>query len=257
MCFDLDSHPPIAPVAGGAIDSESLVLRAGDGARLSAFEAHAEGPAEAGVVILPDVRGLHPFYEELALRFADHGVDAIAIDYFGRTAGTIARPRDADFDFSHHVAETRYGSLSWDIQAAVERLRSERGASRVFTIGFCFGGRLAFMTATMGLDLAGVMGFYGIPVGTGRGDVPAPADSTGLMRSPVLALFGGADPACPPESIETFESALGAAGVDHRIVVYPGAPHSFFDRKQEDYGEASADAWEQVLGFIRSPKGAN
>ena len=70
MCFDLDSHPPIVPIAGGALDSAELTLEAKDGNRFRAFRARAAQMTGAGIVILPDVRGLHPYYEELALRFA-------------------------------------------------------------------------------------------------------------------------------------------------------------------------------------------
>jgi carboxymethylenebutenolidase len=254
MCFDLDSQPPIPPIVGGAIDTEELVLRSGDGGRFAGLLARAENPIGAGIVVLPDVRGLHPYYEELALRFAEAGIDALAIDYFGRTAGIGVRERSGDFDFMTHVAEARFSSLSWDVRAAAERLRTlgEGRGRAIFTIGFCFGGRLAYMTATMGLDLAGAIGFYGWPVGSARSDVPAPADSTGLMRGAVLGIFGGADPGIPAEAIETFEAALSAAGVPNEIVTYPGAPHSFFDRKQEDYAQASEDAWERVLDFIRA-----
>ena len=254
MCFDLDSQPPIPPIEGGAIDTEEVVLRAGDGGRFAGLLARAEKPTGAAIVILPDVRGLHPYYEELALRFAEAGIDALSIDYFGRTAGIGVRERSADFDFMTHVGETRFASLSWDVQAAAERLRAlgdGRGRA-IFTIGFCFGGRLAFMTTAMGLDLAGAIGFYGWPVGAARGDVPAPADSTGLMRGAVLGVFGGADQGITSDAVETFEAALSAAGVPNEIVTYPGAPHSFFDRKQEDFAEASTDAWERVLGFIRA-----
>ncbi len=94
MCFDDDSHPPIDPIAGAAIEHEVLELRAADGNRLAAFHALAERPSGIGMLVLPDVRGLFPYYEELALRFAELGVDALAIDYYGRTAGpgTPGRP---------------------------------------------------------------------------------------------------------------------------------------------------------------------
>ncbi len=264
MCFDLDSRPPIEPIAGGAIDSEEVVLRAGDGGRFAGMLAHAEKPSGAAVIVLPDVRGLHPYYEELALRFAEAGVDALAIDYFGRTAGIGIRERPTDFDFMSHVGETRFSNLSWDVQAAAEMLRALRpggaaggpagaggGGRAVFTIGFCFGGRLAFLANTLGLDLAGSIGFYGWPVGS-RGDIPAPADSTGLMTGPVLGIFGGADKGIPAEAVETFRDALAATGVPHEVVTYPAAPHSFFDRKAEDFADASADAWARVLAFIRT-----
>ena len=103
MCFDLDSRPPITPIAGGAMDHEHLTLTCADGNQLAAFRARASAPTGAGILILPDVRGLHPYYEELALRFAEAGVDAVAIDYFGRTAGV--EPRDADFEY--HAARRR------------------------------------------------------------------------------------------------------------------------------------------------------
>ena len=254
MCFDLDSHPPIPPIEGGAVDVEELVIRADDGGRFAALMARAEQPSGAGIIVLPDVRGLHPYYEELALRFAEAGIDALALDYFGRTAGIGIRERPTDFDFMTHIGETRFSNLGWDIQAAAERLRALGGdrVRAIFTIGFCFGGRLAFMTPTLGLGLAGAIGFYGWPVGQGRNDIPAPADSTGLMRSPVLGIFGGADQGIPVEAVETFEEALSAAGVPNSIHVFPGAPHSFFDRKAEDYQQASADAWDRVLEFIHA-----
>ena len=162
MCFDLDSHPPIAPIAGGALDHEDLTLRAADGTAFVAFRARAARPSGAGVVILPDVRGLYSFYEELALRFAEAGIDALAIDYFGRTAG--AAKRDADFSYMEHVQQTKLPELRADVTAAVEELRRDGRVRATFTIGFCFGGRLSYSTGTFGLDLAGTIAFYGMPV---------------------------------------------------------------------------------------------
>ena len=121
MCFDLDSRPPIAPIAGGALDSTALTLDAADGNRLRAFRARATTATGAGIVILPDVRGLHPYYEELALRFAEHGVDALAIDYFGRTAGLGGR--EHGFEFMHHVNQLAWEGLVADIRAGAEHLR--------------------------------------------------------------------------------------------------------------------------------------
>jgi carboxymethylenebutenolidase len=260
MCFDLDSRPPIAPIAGGALDSAELTLEAKDGNRFRAFRARAAEMTGAGVVILPDVRGLHPYYEELALRFAEHGVDALAFDFFGRTAG-VSRRGD-EFEHMPHVEQVTWAGLTADIRAAAEHLRmhDERRVESLFTMGFCFGGRLAFLTATLGLELAGSIGFYGVPVGPGRADIPAPADLAGEMRNPILGLFGAADAAIPPEKVEAFDQALTAAGVEHRLVAYDGAPHSFFDRKAAEFGEASRLAWEETLTFIRgrtpSPIGA-
>jgi carboxymethylenebutenolidase len=251
MCFDPDSHPPIAEIAGGALDHDRTTLGAADGNRLLAFRARAAQPSGAGIVVVPDVRGLHAYYEELALRFAEHGVDAIAIDPYGRTAGT--GPRGEPFDYTAHVGRASIAGLGADIAAGVADLRGrDPGRVRsVFTVGFCFGGRAAFLGATLGLRLGGVIGFYGWPVGERWGtDIPAPSDVAAEIEAPVLGIFGGADAGIPPEAVAEFDRSLRAAGVEHELVTYPGAPHSFFDRKAADFADASAAAWDRVLQFI-------
>ena len=248
MCFDLDSHPPIVPIAGGALDSRELTLTAADGTLIDAFLARAAQPTGAGMIVLPDVRGLHRYYEELALRLAEAGIDALAIDFFARTAAD--EPRDDSFEYMPHVAQTSYASLSADIAAAARELRGGGRVRSLFTVGFCFGGRLSFLASTQGLGLAGSIGFYGTLAGASRNDMPAPIDVAANMANPILGLFGGADQAISEESRAEFDRALTAAGVEHELIAYPGAPHSFFDRKAADFADASAGAWTKVLEFV-------
>ena len=252
MCFDLDSRPPIPPLGGAAVDGSRIELRSSDGTPFAAFAARPSDPKGAAMLILPDVRGLHAFYEELALRFAEAGVEALAIDWFGRSAGV--GPRDADFEHGPHVEQVRYATLMADMRAASEELAARPGVSAVFSVGFCFGGRLAFLAASRPeLGLSGAIGFYGVVAGPGRADVPAPVEFATDVRCPILGLFGGADPSIPQAAIDGYDRRLSEAGVEHELVVYPGAPHSFFDRKAADYAEASADAWRRVLDFVRVP----
>jgi carboxymethylenebutenolidase len=70
------------------------------------------------------------------------------------------------------------------------------------------------------------------------------------LDAPILALMGGADEGIPVEVVREFERALEQAGVEHEVVVYDSAPHSFFDRKFEQFADASEDAWSRVLGFV-------
>jgi carboxymethylenebutenolidase len=237
------------PMAGGAADARDLTLTSADGTPFAAFMASAERPNGAGVVVLPDVRGLFRFYEELALRFAEQGINSVAIDYFGRTAGV--GKRDESFPFMEHVMQTRAASIRDDVAAAVTYLRSPAGGNctSVFTVGFCFGGSNSWLQAAGGHDLAGVIGFYGRP-GAGRDGSPGPAQRAAEFRCPVLALMGGADQGIPPDQVDEFRAALAAAGVAHEVVVYLGAPHSFFDRSYEQHAEASADAWRRMLEFV-------
>ena len=251
MCFDSDSRPPIAPIAGGATDARDLTLTAADGTRFAAYAARATHPSGAGMVVLPDVRGLHGYYKELALRFAEAGVDSVAIDFFARTDRTGDRS-DA-FEYLPHVDQTTPATLQADIAAAVAYLRSKEGGHvrALFSVGFCFGGALSFHQAASGLGYAGVIGFYGWPLGLSRWpDRPKPIDVAPRFKSAVLAIYGGADPGIPPAAIADFDQALTRARVTHETVTYDGAPHSFFDRKQTEFADASADAWRRVRAFI-------
>ena len=246
MCFDLDSAPPIPHIAGAAVSHQDLVLAAADGNRFAAFLAQPEEQAKAGIVILPDVRGLYRFYEELALRFAERGYAALAFDYFGRTAGT--EKRDDDFEYMPHVRQTTPTGVQADVAACVQRLRTD-GVSAVFTVGFCFGGRNSWLASASGHDLAGSIGFYGRP-GPGNDGTPGPIQRVGDMKAPILALQGGDDPGIPVEDSQELDQALSEAGVEHEVVIYEGAPHSFFDRKHEEFAADSEDAWNRVLAFL-------
>src|ERR687888_1069602 len=246
MCFDTDSAPPVPVIAGAAVSHDDLELEAADGNRFAAFLATPEETAATGVAILPDVRGLYRFYEELALRFAERGIAALALDYFGRTAG--ASKRGDDFEYMPHVEQTTAEGVQADVRAAVEELR-RRGVDAVFTVGFCFGGRNSWLAAASGHGLAGAIGFYGRP-GEGRDGSPGPADRAGEIDAPILALQAGDDQHITPTDNAGFVRALTKAGVEHELVTYDGAPHSFFDRRQEDFADASDHAWKRVLAFI-------
>jgi carboxymethylenebutenolidase len=250
MCTSHDSRPPIEPIRGAATDGETITIKGENGAAIRAYLARPRESSGAGVLILPDVRGLHPFFEELALRFAERGMTALAIDYFGRTAGS--EERGEGFEYMPHVERLRWEEVRGDIKAAVAHLRSVDPAPRsVLTLGFCMGGRFSSLSATMGLGLAGVIPFYGWPVGKGRADSPAPADLADRIECDVLSIYGEADEAIPKEARDAFDAALDKAGVKHETIVYPGAPHGFFDKKAADFGDAATDAWDRVLAFIR------
>jgi carboxymethylenebutenolidase len=254
VCFELDSLPPVPVISGAAVSHEDLVLDARDGNRFAAFAAVPDAPTRTGIVILPDVRGLYQFYEELALRFAERGHAALAIDYFGRTAG-IGK-RDDDFPYMEHVAQTTPEGIQADVAAAIAYLRSPAGGSceAVFTVGFCFGGRNSWFSAAGGHGLAGAIGFYGNPAA--RDGSPGPTDRAQQIDAPILALQAGNDQNITAGMNQAFDEALSAAGVEHELVTYDGAPHSFFDRRYEEFAEASEDAWKRVLAFTERHGGA-
>jgi carboxymethylenebutenolidase len=255
VCFAFDAQPPDLPadlvrprMAGGA-SAEMIELTSADGTTFSAaFAESAEPTGGPAVIIFPDVRGLYRFYVELAERFAQAGHHAIAIDYFGRTAGT--GERDEDFEFMPHVEQTRLVQVQADADAAKSALVERTGATSFVTVGFCFGGSQSFFAGmSPELMLDGVVGFYGRLAG-GRAGMPPVLDVVGDVRCPVLGLFGGADEAIPADAVEDFRRALDAAGVANEMVVYDGAPHSFFDRGFDEHREACDDAWRRMLRFV-------
>ena len=241
MCFELDSEPPVPRIAGAAVSHDDLVLECEDGNRFAAFQALPEGDVSTGVVILPDVRGLYRFYEELALRFAERGHAAVAFDYFGRTAGVEKRPDD--WDYMPLVQQLTHEPVQADVGACVRHLR-ELGCSAIFTVGFCYGGSGSWAAAASGHVLAGAVGFYGRP--------SRMLELVPRLEAPILALQGGADQGISHEDNTGFEEALHEAGKEYELIEYEGAPHSFFDRKQAEFQEASDDAWRRTLEFIET-----
>jgi carboxymethylenebutenolidase len=250
MCYDDDARPPLPPGTGGGSNGEELVLTAADGNRFSAYVARPTEPGQAQILIYPDVRGLHQFYRELALRFAEMGVGAIAMDYFGRTAGLS--PRDDKFDFMPLIQQLRLPEVLADASAALDYLRQGEGAQRAtFVVGFCMGGSLTIYTGTHDLGLAGIIPFYS---GFSRkmDEAGTALDVSPQVRCPLLGLYGGADTGITAEQLDLFDKNLDQAGVDHEIKIYPGATHSFFDRRAAEFADASADAWKRMLNFIHA-----
>jgi carboxymethylenebutenolidase len=251
MCYEPDARPPYPPISGGAADGKDIVLTAQDGTEFAAYIAYAAQPDGPQVIIYPDVRGLHQFYKELALRFAEVGIRALAIDYFGRTAGLT--PHDESFEYMPHVEQMTIPTFLTDVAAALAYLHDLSKADRpTFIVGFCRGGTLALHTGAEKFDLAGLIPFYaGLsrPIAGAKGST---LEQAAKIRYPVLGLFGGADPGIPASDREQLDKQLNTAGVAHHIIAYEGAPHSFFDRKYAEYAAASADAWTRILNFINT-----
>jgi carboxymethylenebutenolidase len=249
MCFDSQARPPAPPSRNYHADSRRLTITAADGTRLAATLATTDAPSAPGMVILPDVRGLHHYYELLASEVAGTGIHAIAVDLYARTAGTDYRADD--FDYAPHRAVATDAGVRADVQAAVAALQ-DAGAARAYVWGFCFGGRGAFMQASQP-NVAGAIGFYGWPTRVEEGgSSPVEEAKAKLVKAPVLAVYGGADEGITRQDVQAYEEALQAAEMEHQTVVYPEAPHSFFDRKMSEHADACVDAWRKVLDFVHA-----
>lgn len=239
MCHDDHSRPPGSSRSEAIAQSGHLTLTSGDESEFTAFYASSAAP-QVGVVILPDVRGLHRYYGSLAERFAEAGLAAVAIDYFGRTAGLPETGwREEDFDWQPQVNAASPEGVNLDTQAAIDHLREAHGASMpVISVGFCFGGSQAWRQSSSDLDLAAVVGFYGRPDFVGR--------SAKHAKKLTYMFLAGAD-STPVQDQLALADVMRSGGAEVVTVVYDGAPHSFFDRAFEEWADASADAWRRIL----------
>lgn len=244
MCFADGQLAPAAPGAGQAGEQRALTLTAADGNVLLAHECRSATPTNVGVVVMPDVRGLHAYYRDLTVRLAEAGWDAVAVDYFGRTAGaapdgTPLADRSEAFPFMDHVMRTTPEGIAADVAAGVAHLRG-LGAEHVFTVGFCFGGGYSWRQSADTSGLSGCVGFYGRPT--------AALEVVDRLRAPLLLLHAGADANIKAADVE---GLAAAAPVDAAVHVFDGMPHSFFDRTAAEHADACTAAWELIQGFVR------
>ncbi len=236
MCHSTDSRPPALPNPGEIARRGALELTSADGTVFSALEAIPAEPNGVRIVILPDIRGTHPYYQALADRFAQAGFTTAAVDYYGRTAG--AGVRDDRFEWRRHLPSVRPDDVAADVEAAAAHL----GEGPLFTVGFCFGGGQSWRLAASDLGVSGVIGFYGLPQ-------PA-TEVVDDLSAPLLLLLAGADVATSPAEFDAFTARLDQAGKPYERQVYEGAPHSFFDATYAEWQDACDDAWSRTLAFI-------
>ena len=248
MCSDPDSTPTHRT---GARRPARRVARstctAADGDRAGRLPGRCPRAERGGHLVLPDYHGLTPFYERAgAARSPRSG----STPWPSTTTAARPRPppRDASFD---HVAPRPAHDLG---RARGRRRRGcrrscarARGSRALFSVGFCFGGRASFLLGTVpDLALAGVIGFYGWPVGAFGNDTPAPADvADASCECRCWASSVAPTPRSGRPTCDDLRARPHRGRREHRIVSYEGAPHSFFDRQQAAHADASAEAWSR------------
>jgi carboxymethylenebutenolidase len=254
MCHaDAPSIPSPAPAA-----REEVRIPLSTGEELPALYAHPAEPGP-GVLVVADVYGRSPFYEDLAARLADAGFHALLPDGFFRQGGLAERSREAAFARRGQLDDLR--ALA-DYSTAADWLRDRPGVTgtRVGTIGFCMGGTFVLNLAAERDDLATVC-YYGFPRSrrVGPNPAPAPLDQVESMHGPIIGFWGDQDEGVGMENVAEFAAGVKGRGVDFDHAVYPGLGHGFLAQAltDEDHpGHAlAAESWERTLAFYRKHLG--
>ncbi len=219
-------------------------------------EPMGEGTYPA-IVVIQEIFGVNDYIRQVAKRLAREGYVAIAPAIFQRTA--------PGFEVGYGAEETKLGRVHKDQTTADELLSDIRAtiayvktlplvkADAIGTIGFCFGGHVAYLAATLP-DIKATASFYGAGIATMTPGGGAPTITrTGEIQNPLYAFFGTQDPLIPVEQIDQIEAALQQQPRSHRVFRYPEAGHGFFCDARSDYRpHAAADAWEHVKELFQT-----
>lgn len=235
------------------METRTVDVETPDGA-MPLYEA-VPGSPRAAVVVIQEVFGVTDHIEDVTRRAADAGYHAVAPHLFHRT-GSPKLPYDDFGKVMPHMAELTDDRVLADIDAATAHLSAAGwGSPRIGLVGFCFGGRVAFLVATA-RPLAAVVGFYGGGIVTARfPQFPALVDRAPDLKAPFMGLFGSEDQSIPLEDVERLRTELDAnTPVAHEVRVYEGVGHGFHCDARPDHFDpgAAKDAWQRTLDWFEA-----
>jgi len=216
------------------------------------YEAVPEGTPRGAVVVIQEAFGLNGHIEDVTRRFATAGYHAVAPDLFHRAGGGTAEYGDFETVMKLYEGLTSDAPILVDVNTALDQARAAGFSdTQIGIVGFCFGGRVTFLTA-LEQQIGAAVGFYGGGIVTGRfPQFPTLVDRASSLQTPWLGLFGDLDGSIPVEDVEALRTALKAASVDTDIVRYADAKHGFNCDVREEYNAtAAADAWQRTLDWF-------
>ena len=252
--------PASQPVMAAAIETSFTGLTAGEQmipVGSSQIPAYVSRPEKAKtplpiVIVVSEIFGVHEYIADVTRRFAKLGYLAIAPEFFVRAGDPSQYGTIADI-FTNIISKTPDSQVLGDLQAALVWAGKNGGdLKRVGVTGFCWGGRITWLSATLPQVRAGVA-WYGRLIGDKtEGNPRHPVDIAVDLKAPVLGLYGAADAGISLASIDQMREALAkamptnAAAKASQFEVYPDTPHAFHADYRESYREGPAkDGWEK------------
>jgi carboxymethylenebutenolidase len=254
------------PVTAAAIETDFKGIKAGEqmipvgGFQLPAYVSRPEKAKGSLpiIIVASEIFGVHEYIADVTRRFAKLGYLAIAPEFFTRAGDPNAYGTIAEI-MSNIVAKTPDSQVLNDLQAALVWAGNNGGdLKRVGVTGFCWGGRITWLSATLPQVRAGVA-WYGRLIGEKtEGSPKHPVDIAADLKAPVLGLYGAADTGISLESIDQMRAALAQAAPKNPVAkacqfeVYPDTPHAFHADYRASYREGPAkDGWERCLAWFK------
>ena len=258
--------PASMPVMAAAIKTDFVGLEAGEqniqmgDYQLPIYVARPQNAKTSlpVMIVVSEIFGVHEHIADVARRFAKLGYLAIAPDFFMRAGDPNNYGSIAEI-FTNVISKTPDDQVIGDLKATMTWAGKNGGdLKRVGVTGFCWGGRITWLAATLPQVRAGVA-WYGRLIGDKTPGNPLhPVDIAAQLHAPVLGLYGGADTGISLESVEQMRAALAKAAPtnpaarDSMIVVYPDTPHAFHADYRDSYREGPAkDGWSKCLAWFK------
>lgn len=258
--------PASMPVMAAAIKTDFVGLEAGEqniqmgDYQLPIYVARPQNTKISlpVIIVVSEIFGVHEHIADVARRFAKLGYLAIAPDFFTRAGDPNNYGSIAEI-FTNIISKTPDDQVIADLKATITWAGKNGGdLKRVGVTGFCWGGRITWLAATLPQVRAGVA-WYGRLIGDKTPGNPLhPVDIAAQLHAPVLGLYGGADTGISLESVEQMRAALAKAAPTNLaakesvIVVYPDTPHAFHADYRESYREGPAkDGWAKCLAWFK------
>lgn len=205
------------------------------------YLALPESGSGQGILVLQEWWGLVPHIRKVADRFTAAGFVALAPDLFHGESTTS--PDEA----GRMLMALNINRTAQDLQKAAEYLLNHEAVvgNKLGVVGFCMGGQLALLAATVSDKIGATVDFYGIH--------PNVKPDFSKLNSPVLGIFGEKDSSVPPDTVKALEAAIQQAGGTIETHTYPDADHAFFnDTRPEVYNpDAALDAWNRTISFLQ------
>jgi carboxymethylenebutenolidase len=244
-------HPEVpagVPIPDVRVEDAAIPV---EGATMPGLLAMPDSVPAPGILIINDVFGRSPFYDQLARRLAQAGFVAATPEYFFREGSLPEPTREAAMARAKQLDFKRWGR---DMSAAIDWLRARPEVSGVVgTIGFCMGGTQTLLLAGRRDDIAATVSYYGFPADA-RTEA-SPIDVASKMHGPILGHWGDQDTGVGMDNVEKLRAAVQDAAVEHEFHIYPGLGHGFLKASLEDsktpgYEQACA-SWKRTLEFYR------